>query len=353
MARVLAARRRATRSSAGSARRRASIHLATAAVVNAALGPVGEVRGQAALEAAGRHEPRGSSSRASTSATSPTRSRPTRRSRCSTALVPTRGAREAELLRDGYPAYTTSVGWLGYSGRARSAGSAARRWPTASRTSRSRSAPTWPTTSAAPRSCARRSAPDRRLMIDANQRWDVGEAIEWMRTLARFDPWWIEEPTQPRRRPGPRRDRPRDRADRRRHRASTCANRVMFKQLLQAQAIGVLPDRRLPAGRASTRCWPCCCWRRSSACRSARTRAASGSASTCSTSRSSTTSRSPARSSDRIVEYVDHLHEHFVDPVVIRNGRYLPPLDPGYSAELRPESLADHRFPAGAVWAAA
>jgi L-fuconate dehydratase len=55
---------------------------------------------------------------------------------------------------------------------------------------------------------------------------------------------------------------------------------------------------------------------------------------------------------NRVLEYVDHLHEHFVDPVVIRDGRYMPPENPGYSAALKSNSLRDHTFPAGAAWMA-
>ena len=55
---------------------------------------------------------------------------------------------------------------------------------------------------------------------------------------------------------------------------------------------------------------------------------------------------------DRIVEYVDHLHEHFLTPVVIRDGRYQAPQAPGYSIEMKPGSLADYRFPDGAAWVA-
>jgi L-fuconate dehydratase len=52
----------------------------------------------------------------------------------------------------------------------------------------------------------------------------------------------------------------------------------------------------------------------------------------------------------RVIEYVDHLHEHFLDPVVIRDARYMPPERPGYSIEMKPESLAAHEFPGGAAW---
>jgi L-fuconate dehydratase len=54
----------------------------------------------------------------------------------------------------------------------------------------------------------------------------------------------------------------------------------------------------------------------------------------------------------RIIEYVDHLHEHFLDPATISNGRYLPPIRPGYSIAMRPESLDMYEFPTGLAWAA-
>ena len=135
-------------------------------------------------------------------------------------------------------------------------------------------------------------------MMDANQVWDVDEAIANMARLAEFDPYWIEEPTHAddvlghaaHRRAGGCRGRCRVAT------GEVAANRVIFKQLLQAEAIGVC--RSTPAGSAgSTRCSPSCCWRPSSACRSARTPAASASASTSSTWRSSTTCGS-ARSLD-------------------------------------------------------
>jgi L-fuconate dehydratase len=53
---------------------------------------------------------------------------------------------------------------------------------------------------------------------------------------------------------------------------------------------------------------------------------------------------------NRVIEYVDHLHEHFLEPVTIRNGHYLPPTSPGYSIQMKAQSLADHEFPGGKAW---
>ena len=125
---------------------------------------------------------------------------------------------------------------------------------------------------------------------------------------------------------------------------------------LQAAAPG---SARSPSCRSTRPGWPgstrtsrSCCWPRSSGCRSARTPAGWACASWSSTCRCSTSSRWPARCEDRVIEYVDHLHEHFVDPVVIRRGRYLAPTGAGFSATMRPRTLADYAYPDGPVWTA-
>ena len=133
-------------------------------------------------------------------------------------------------------------------------------------------------------------------MTDANQRWDVGQAIEWMRAAQRtIDPYWIEEPTSPddvlghaaiARALAPMRVATGEHAH----------NRVMFKQLLQADAISVLPGRRVPPRRRQRGARGAADGRHRAASRRARTWEASGCASTCRTSRRSTTSRSRAHS---------------------------------------------------------
>jgi L-fuconate dehydratase len=265
------------------------------------------------------------------------------------ARAATRGEREAELLERGYPAYTTSAGWLGYPDEQ------------VRRLAREAREAGWThfklKVGGDPGDDLRRAAllrdeigPEARLMMDANQVWDVGEAIEAIHELARFDPWWIEEPTSP--------------DDILGHAAIARAiapirvatgehvhNRVMFKQLLQAGAIGFCQVDACRLGGvneviavlllAARFGVPVC--------------PHAGGVGLCELVQHLAIFDYVCVSADltdRVVEYVDHLHEHFVHPVVLRDGRYLPPLAPGYSAELRAQSLADHRFPDGPAWAA-
>jgi L-alanine-DL-glutamate epimerase-like enolase superfamily enzyme len=193
--------------------------------------------------------------------------------------------------------------------------------------------------------------PDRMLAVDANQRWDVAVAIDWMRALAPFDPYWIEEPTSP--------------DDILGHAAIARAvapirvatgehvhNRVMFKQLFQAQAIGVCQIDACRLGGvnevvavlllAAKFGVPVC--------------PHAGGVGLCELVQHLSIVDYIAISGGlegRMIEYVDHLHEHFLEPVVIRDGRYVVPQAPGYGAEMRPESLSQYAFPAGAEWATA
>lgn len=262
--------------------------------------------------------------------------------------VETRTMREAEMRRDGYPAYTTSAGWLGYSEEKMQ------------RLCREGIAAGWThfklKVGADLEDDIRRVAlvrreigPDARLMVDANQVWDVGEAIAWMRELARFNPWWIEEPTSP--------------DDVLGHAAiaraiapigvatgEQCQNRVIFKQLLQANAIRFCQIDACRLGgvnevlsvllMAAKFGVPVC--------------PHAGGVGLCEYVQHLSIFDYlcvSASLEDRVIEYVDHLHEHFIDPVVIRNGRYLPPEAPGYSITMFPESLARYSYPHGAAWA--
>jgi len=258
-----------------------------------------------------------------------------------------RAAREAELLRDGYPAYTTSAGWLGYSDEK------------IRRLCREGMAHGWSHFKIkVGRDLAddiRRAAlirqeigPDRKLMMDANQVWDVGEAIASMKELARFDPWWIEEPTSP--------------DDVLGHAAiaravapigvatgEQCHNRVMFKQLMQAGAIrfcqidccrlGGVNEVLAVLLLAAKFGVPVC--------------PHAGGVGLCEYVQHIAVFDYLCVSASldgRIIEYVDHLHEHFVTPVVIRGGRYLVPTAPGYSITMKPASLRDFRYPGGPAW---
>jgi L-fuconate dehydratase len=192
--------------------------------------------------------------------------------------------------------------------------------------------------------------PDRKLMMDANQCWDVGEAIAQMRALARFHPWWIEEPTCA--------------DDVLGHAAiaraiapigvatgEVCQNRVMFKQLMQAGAIRFCQVDTCRMGGvnevlavlllAARFGIPVC--------------PHTGGVGLCEYAQHVAIFDYVAVSGslrDRMLEYVDHLHEHFVDPVRTRRGRYLAPEAPGYSITIKPQSLDDYEFPTGRVWRA-
>lgn len=261
---------------------------------------------------------------------------------------PTKAAREEEMLRDGFPAYTTSTGWLGYDDEK------------LRRLCREAVAEGWThfkmKVGTNVEDDARRAAiireeigPDRKLMMDANQVWDVDESIENMQVLKEFDPWWIEEPTSP--------DDVLGHARIARAVAPIgvatgehCQNRVVFKQLLLAEAISFCQIDSCRLGgvnevlsvllMAKKFGVPVC--------------PHAGGVGLCEYVQHLSIFDYiyvGASLENRILEYVDHLHEHFLDPVVIKNGRYMPPEAPGYSIEMKPESLDEHEFPAGEVWA--
>jgi L-fuconate dehydratase len=265
------------------------------------------------------------------------------------ALSPQRAEREAELRRDGYPAYTTSVGWLGYPD------------DKIRRLCREALAEGWTAfklkVGADVEDDRRRArivreeiGPDRLMAVDANQRWGVDEAIRWMAQLAEFDPYWIEEPTSPDDILG-HATIARAVAPIRVATGEHVHNRVMFKQLLQAEAISVCQIDSCRLGgvnevlavllMAAEFGVPVC--------------PHAGGVGLCELVQHLSIVDYVCVSGSldgRMIEYVDHLHEHFLDPVVIRDARYVVPSMPGYSAEMRPESLARYRFPDGDEWRA-
>ena len=254
------------------------------------------------------------------------------------SAVPGRDARRAELLATGYPAYTTTPGWLGYDDakldrlcrEAVADGFAqiklkvgADRADDVRRLSIARAA----------------IGPGIRLAVDANQRWDVAEAIDWIADLAPFDLAWVEEPTNP--------------DDILAHAAIARgiapipvatgehgANRVMFKQFLQADALRVLQiDASRVAGvneniailllaaKFGVRVCP-----------------HAGGVGLCEVVQHLSMFDFLAvsgTSTDRMIEFVDHLHEHFVVPVDVHDGRYWPPAAPGSGAEMHEASIAE------------
>jgi L-fuconate dehydratase len=185
-------------------------------------------------------------------------------------------------------------------------------------------------------------------MMDANQVWDVSQAVSWMKELARFDPYWIEEPTSP--------------DDVLGHATIAgaispiavatgehCHNRVMFKQFFQADAIKFcqIDSCRLGGVNEVLAVLLLAARFNIPVCPHA------GGVGLCEYVQhlSIFDYISVAESLEgRMLEYVDHLHEHFVHPVVLRGGRYMVPQAPGYSITMKPESLETYSFPDGAAW---
>jgi L-fuconate dehydratase len=260
-----------------------------------------------------------------------------------------RAEREAALLRDGYPAYVTSAGWLGYDEA------------TVRERCRAAIAEGWThfkiKVGADVEDDVRRCrivreeiGPERRLMVDANQVWDVDQAIRHVERLAPFDLWWVEEPTSPDDILGHARIAEAVHPIR----VATgehCHNRVMVKQLLQARAVDVLQidgcrlgglneviAALLLAARFDVPVCP-----------------HAGGVGLCEHVQHFSAFDYLCVSGtleDRITEYADHLHEHFVHPVEMRGGHYRLPAAPGLGVEFKAESLAAYAFPDGPVWKA-
>ncbi|MGW7294074.1 enolase C-terminal domain-like protein [Streptomyces xiamenensis] len=266
-------------------------------------------------------------------------------------LAPTRERRVAELSGTGYPCYTTSAGWLGYSD------DKLRRLCQEAVDSGYRHIKLKVGGSLAEDVRRLRIArevigyEDAQLMIDANQVWDVPQAIEWVGALAEFRPLWIEEPTSP--------DDILGHAAIRRAVAPIGVatgehgmNRVLFKQMFQAEAIDFcqLDAARLASVNEIIAVYlmakkfgvPVC--------------PHAGGVGLCELVQHLSVFDYVAVSGSlegRVTEYVDHLHEHFTDPCVVREGAYVLPSAPGYSARMHEESVAAYTYPTGAYWAGA
>jgi L-fuconate dehydratase len=260
----------------------------------------------------------------------------------------TKAVREAELRKTGYPAYTTSAGWMGYTDeRVRAA-------------CRDGMAEGWThfkvKVGADPADDIRRVGvvrdtigPSLTLMVDANQRWGVDEAIARMDELKAFKPLWIEEPTSPDDVLGhaaiARAVRPIGVAT-----GEHCANRVIFKQLLQAEAISFcqIDSCRLGGVNENLAVMLMAAKFGVPVCPHA------GGVGLCELVQHLSAFDYigiTGTMENRVTEFVDHLHEHFVDPVIIKQARYVLPQRPGYSTEIKAESRANHLYPDGPVWA--
>ena len=259
----------------------------------------------------------------------------------------TKPARESELLSAGYPAYTTSVGWLGYSDE--KIGDLCRAALAEGWTHFKVKVGGRPEDDLRRLSAVRAAiGPHHKLMIDSNQRWDVDEAILRISELAGCGLWWAEEPTHPDDVLGHARIAkaiaPIGVAT-----GEHAANRIVFKQLLQANAIsfcqidscrlGGVNENLAVILMAAKFGVPVC--------------PHAGGVGLCEYVQHLSMFDFIAVSAmmeGRVIEFVDHLHEHFEEPVVIRRGRYLPPTKPGYSITIKPASRDLYRFPDGGAW---
>ena len=263
------------------------------------------------------------------------------------AEEPHRAERMRHIASHGYPAYTTSCGWLGYSDE---------KIRRLCRESIAEGFHHFKVKVGADLADDIRRVgiiraeigPTRKLMIDANQRWDVGEAIQWTNALAQFDLWWIEEPTSP--------------DDVLGHAAiaravapigvatgEQCQNRVMFKQLLQANAIEFCQIDACRLGGVNEVLAVLLMARKFGV----RVCPHAGGVGLCELVNHLVHFEYCAiTGSDegRVCEYVDHLHEHFEDPCVVRGGRYQSPNMPGYSSDIKEETLRAFAYPNGSEW---
>ena len=255
------------------------------------------------------------------------------------AQAPHKPERIATLEREGYPCYTTSAGWLGYPDdklrrlcqEAVDAGFGHVKLKVgrdlADDIRRVRIA-------------REVLGPDRQLMIDANQIWEVGQAIEWVRALAFAKPWFIEEPTSPDDVEGHRRIREAV-APVKVATGEMCQNRILFKQFIMRGAIDIVQIDACRLGgvnevlavllMAAKHGVPVC--------------PHAGGVGLCEYVQhlAMIDYACVAGSREgRVVEYVDHLHEHFVDPCVVRGAAYMPPVAPGFSITMKPASLAQY-----------
>jgi len=249
--------------------------------------------------------------------------------------------RIAALEREGYPCYTTSAGWLGYSDEKlrRLAQEAVDQGFNHIKMKVGRDLEDDIRRLTIAREVI---GPDRYLMVDANQVWEVGQAIEWMKQLAFCKPFFIEEPTSPDDVAGHKAIREAI-APIRVATGEMCQNRIMFKQFIAEGAIDIVQIDScrmgglnevlavlLLAAKFGKPVWP-----------------HAGGVGLCEYVQHLSMIDYLVVSGTkegRVIEYVDHLHEHFIDPCVIRNAAYMPPQRPGFSIEMKPNSIAANTF---------
>ncbi|XP_063062286.1 mitochondrial enolase superfamily member 1 [Engraulis encrasicolus] len=254
-----------------------------------------------------------------------------------------------QMMREGYPAYTTSCAWLGYPDdtlKQLCSSALSEGW----RAFKVKVGADLDDDIRRCRLIRQMIGPENVLMIDANQRWDVGEAVSWVTRLSEFRPLWIEEPTSP------------DDILGHAHISKAlaplgigvatgeqCHNRVMFKQFLQASALQFVQIDSCRVGSINENLAiilmahkfnvPVC--------------PHAGGVGLCELVQHLILFDYICVSGsleNRMCEYVDHLHEHFKNPTVIKNAHYMPPMEPGFSSEMVESSVTKHSFPQGDVW---
>jgi len=249
-----------------------------------------------------------------------------------------KGERVAELQANGYPCYTTSAGWLGY-GDDKLRHLAQQAVDAGFTHIKLKVGRDLQDDIRRVRIAREVLGPGRQLMIDANQVWEVDQAIGWLKELAFARPWFIEEPTSPDDIEGHRRIREAVQGSMQVATGEMCQNRIMFKQLIMRGAVDVVQIDAcrigglnevlavlLMAAKYKLKVCP-----------------HAGGVGLCEYVQHLSMIDYLCVSGTkegRVIEYVDHLHEHFLDPCEIRHAAYMPPSRPGYSIEMRPESLA-------------
>lgn len=250
--------------------------------------------------------------------------------------------RITELLANGYPCYTTSAGWLGYDDEKlrRLAQEAVDAGFTHIKLKVGRDRADDVRRLHIAREVL---GPDRQLMIDANQVWDVDQAIDWLEDLRFAKPWFIEEPTSPDDIEGHRRIREAMRGSMQVATGEMCQNRIMFKQLIMRGAIDVVQIDACRLGGVNE----VLAVMLMAAKHGLKVCPHAGGVGLCEYVQHLSMIDYlciAGTKEGRVIEYVDHLHEHFIDPCVMRGAAYMPPRRPGYSIEMKPASLDRHLF---------
>lgn len=275
--------------------------------------------------------------------------------------IPARSERIRFLEQHGYPAYTTSAGWLGYDDE-KLVRLCRESVAQGFRHIKLKVGQDLDDDIRRCRLAREAIGPDVALMIDANQTWEVDQAIDWTRALAEFRPWFIEEPTSPDDVMGHRKIRQgiangiakgvaNSIGDIKVATGEHCQNRILFKQFIASDAIDVVQvDACRLAGLnevltvyllAAKFGKPVC--------------PHAGGVGLCEYVQHMSMIDYVMISGEigeRVIEYVDHLHEHFVDPCIVRDGAYRTPSAPGFSVQMKPDSVSAFEYPHGAEWRA-